>query len=211
MANWLRTMLPREEKFFPLFEAHAEQIERGAALLQTILAAPADATPFDQLERTIEEGGKLSRQVLDRLRASFVVPFDRADIKEMTVTMQAALKAMMGAANGRRAPKLNGAAQGLAPFGDLIVHSAKDLHKAMPLLEHLDRNTDDLRVICDRISDAHTRAAEQRDVAMMHLFEQGGDPGAMLAGVRLLERIGLVVERIDAAADRIDDLVLDYV
>jgi uncharacterized protein len=211
MANWLRNILPREEKFFPLFETHAEQIERGATQLQTILNDPGNAGAFDQLERAVEEGGKISRQVLDRLRASFVVPFDRADIKEMTATMQASLKAMIGAANARRAPKLDGATEVIAPFGDLVVAGARELRRAIPLLENLDRNTEALHDICERIGDTSARTAEQRDAAMMHLFERSGDPVATLAGVRLLERIGLVVERLDAAADRIDDLVLDYV
>lgn len=211
MANWLRSILPREEKFFPLFEAHGEQIERGATQLQSLLAQPSHAPSFDQLERTVNDGSKISAQVLDRLRASFVVPFDRADIKEMTVTMQAALKAMMGAATARHAPKLNATADTLPPFGDLIAQAAKDLRTAMPLLEKVDRNTDELHAIRERIADANARTIAQRDTAMMHLFERSGDRIETLAGVRLLDRIALVVDRLDAAADRIDDLVLDYV
>lgn len=211
MTNWLRSILPREEKFFPLFDAHGDLIERGATQLQAILENPGEPAPFDQLDRTIEEGDKISRQVLERLRASFVVPFDRADIKEMTVAMQAALKAMMGAATARRSPRLDGVAAVLPPFGERIVALAGDVRQAVPLLEGLDRHTEQLHQLCQRIGDGHAALVEQRDAAMMQLFDGGSDPVAMLAGVRLLERVTLVAERLDAVADRIDDLVLDYV
>ncbi|WP_313537503.1 DUF47 family protein [Sphingomonas sp.] len=211
MTNWLRSILPREEKFFPLFDAHAEHIARGAAQLQAILANPGESAPFDQLERTIAEGDKLNRQVLERLRASFVVPFDRADIKEMTVAMQAALKAMMGAATARRSPRLDGAASLLPPFGERIVALGDNVRQAIPLLEALDRNTEQLHQICQRIGDGYAALVEQRDAAMMQLFDGGSDPVAMLAAVRLLERVTMVAERLDGVADRIDDLVLDYV
>lgn len=211
MTNWLRSILPREEKFFPLFENHAELIDRGAAQLNRILENPGEAAPFDQLDRTIDEGDKISRQVLERLRASFVVPFDRADIKEMTVAMQSSLKAMMGAATARRSPRLDGVAKVLPPFGARIAALAGDVRTAIPLLEGLDRNTEQLHQLCQRIGDGHADLVEQRDAAMMQLFDGGSDPVAMLAGVRLLERVTLVAERLDAVADRIDDLVLDYV
>lgn len=210
MTNWLRKIMPKEEKFFPLFNDHADKIADGAEALRSVLSEHPSADA--DLDRILKDGGETSRRILDGIRGTFVTPFDRADIKEMTTSMQATLVEMAAVAKARRSPKLNGAASDLAPFGDLIADCARELKRGVKLLEEVDKHADDLRRMRDRIGAARERMSDLRDAATLGLFEHGGDdPIAALAGVRFLERIGSVVERFDAVADHIDDLVLDHV
>lgn len=207
MANWLRKLLPRQEKFFPLFNRHAEAIAEAAEQLKASLQRGGERSGGD-LDRFVKEGGETAQTILDSIRGSFVTPFDRADIKEMTASMQGLLEEMQAVVRSKR----NGATVDLGGFGDLIVECARELKRGIEQLEKVDKHADDLKKMRDKIGDLRGRMSEMRDEAMLKLFEHGADdPMAALAGTKLLERVGGVVERFESVADHIDDLVLDHV
>jgi uncharacterized protein len=210
MANWLRTLMPKEEKFFPLFDAHAELLAKGAQELRKLLQSPdGDGNALDQVAA---DGERTARDILGRLRGSFVTPFDRTDIKELTATMQAALNDMAAVGRTRRLPVQDGGAEALGAMGDQIVEGAGQLRDGVKLLEKVDRHADELRQMRERVGDVRARVVGKRDEALLNLFgQQGQDPLATLGALTFLERVGAVADRLDAAADRIDDLVLDHV
>ena len=207
MANWLRKLMPKEEKFFPLFNQHAEAIDGAAAQLRALLGSKG-GDGKDALDRQVEQGRKAATHVLDQIRHSFVTPFDRSDIKEMTASMQSLLEDMQSVARSHA----NAAGIGLDPFGQLIVDCAKELRSGVALLHDFEKHADDLRRMRDKIADLRRRMLVEREDAMLALLTRGaGDAVGTLGASRLLQRVGDIVERFDEVADHIDDLVLDHV
>lgn len=212
MANLLREILPREAKFFPLFDQFAALLEDGAKALKPVLGVGGDDASADTLARVAQQGNTLKREILDHLRHSFVTPFDRPDIKGFAAAAHAALAQMAAVAKARRGLKLGDAAPDLAEVGDLIAKAAGELRRAVPLLEKVDQNADALRSARDTVGDLRASIAERCDDALIRLLAEGGDDaGATLAAVHFVERVGAVGERLDDVADRVDDLVLDHV
>lgn len=207
MANWLRKLMPQQEKFFPLFNEHAHAVEGAAGELRALLDAwrPADDAALD---RRVGEGRNASTRILDQIRSSFVTPFDRSDIKQMTSSMQALLEDMRAVGRSHR----NASGVRLADFSVLIVECAGELKSGVAKLEDFDRNAGELRGMRDRIADVRTRMLAMREDAMVELLTHGADdPMATLGATRLLQRVSDLVERFDDVADHIDDLVLDHV
>ena len=207
MANWLRKLMPQQEKFFPLFNEHADKVEQAADRLRVSFGARQPDGAGD-LDRFVEEGRAAATQIQDKIRNAFVTPFDRSDIKEMTASMQSLLEDM------RSVARMRASATGmqLDGFTQLIVECAGELKAGVALLQDFDKHADDLRRMRDRIGGARERMQALHDDAMLALLANGADdPLAALASSRLLERVGRLVERFDEVADHIDDLVLDHV
>jgi len=85
MARLAHILAPRDRRFFDLFEEAAANVVRGAGLLDEMLA---DFPERADLARDIviceHEGDRITHDIHTRLNSSFVTPFDREDILELT-------------------------------------------------------------------------------------------------------------------------------
>ena len=81
MVGFLKKLMPREDKFFDMFEAHAA---KSLAAAQSLAAVFADTKTIAQncaaVMKTEDEADHIAAQVNEGLRKSFITPFDRGDI-----------------------------------------------------------------------------------------------------------------------------------
>src|SRR6186713_1602327 len=74
-------LIPREERFFDDFVALAEQIRRGAALLEEMLAPdPPVWDKADEIKEVEHKCDFITHEIIQRLHRTFVTPLDREDI-----------------------------------------------------------------------------------------------------------------------------------
>src|SRR5688572_21873603 len=88
-------LIPREEKFFEDFVAMAEQINRGAGLLEQMLAP--DQPVWDKADEIKEVEHKcdfLTHEVIQRLHKTFVTPLDREDIHTLARSLDDVIDAI---------------------------------------------------------------------------------------------------------------------
>src|SRR5512143_2668242 len=96
MLRWFQALMPREERFFDLFEAHARTLCGGARALRDLLAEGGDETPARcaDIARFEAEADDLTREVMLAVRRTFISPFDRADIRDLISSMDDAIDQM---------------------------------------------------------------------------------------------------------------------
>ena len=84
----LGRLMPREGKFFELFNAHAERIVEGsrelAAMIGTFKDLDAHAQRIDAVERAAD---KVTHECIALLHKTFITPFDRDQIHQLIGTM----------------------------------------------------------------------------------------------------------------------------
>src|SRR5438477_12527721 len=84
----LGRLMPREGKFFDLFNAHAERIVEGARELATMIGTfkelDAHAQRIDAIERAAD---KITHECMTLLHKTFITPFDRDQIHQLISTM----------------------------------------------------------------------------------------------------------------------------
>src|ERR687890_1813612 len=90
-AHWLRDILgrnakklsfiPRERRFYDLFEQQATVIVRSAVLLEAALTDAASPIRYQQEIKELErQGDEITHEVVVTLNRTFVTPFDSEDI-----------------------------------------------------------------------------------------------------------------------------------
>src|SRR2546423_1937470 len=84
----LGRLMPREGKFFDLFNAHAERIVEGsrelAAMIGTFKELDAHAQRIDAAERAAD---KITHECIALLHKTFITPFDRDQIHGLITAM----------------------------------------------------------------------------------------------------------------------------
>ena len=80
----LSRLLPRNTRFSQLFTQQAQNAVKAAEALVDLLEHYTDIERKVQVLRELEhEGDRLSRELINVLAGSFIVPFDREDIMEL--------------------------------------------------------------------------------------------------------------------------------
>ena len=74
-------LIPREEKFYTDFQALADELKRGARLLEDMLAPEHPAwEKADEIKEAEHKCDQLTHEIIQRLNRTFVTPLDREDI-----------------------------------------------------------------------------------------------------------------------------------
>src|SRR5512134_3343030 len=84
----LGRLMPREGRFYDLFNAHAERIVEGsrelAAMLGSFSELEAHAQRIDAAERAAD---KVTHECISLLHRTFITPFDRDQIHQLITAM----------------------------------------------------------------------------------------------------------------------------
>ena len=95
LMRWFRAFLPKEERFFDLFDRHAQTVVQGALALQDMLRGGDETPVFCQRVNQFEnDADGITREVLTAVRRTFITPFDRGDIKNLITAMDDAIDQM---------------------------------------------------------------------------------------------------------------------
>jgi uncharacterized protein len=94
MLQWFQRLMPRQEKFFPLFERHAEVLVAGARALRDMLKSGDTSRRCREVMAQELKANDITREVMVAIRTSFITPFDRADIKNLITSMDDAIDQM---------------------------------------------------------------------------------------------------------------------
>src|SRR3989344_5405561 len=93
------TLIPREEKFFDLFESQADRIVLAARSFKEMLQDWSVHSPLVEKIRDIEhEADITTHEIIDKLNRTFITPFDREDIHELATEMDDVVDLTQGAA-----------------------------------------------------------------------------------------------------------------
>jgi len=95
MLGWFQALMPKEERFFELFEQHAAIVVAAAEALRGLLQGGESVAHYCRLifEREAD-ADEVIRQVLTAVRRTFITPFDRSDIQDLITSMDDAIDQM---------------------------------------------------------------------------------------------------------------------
>ena len=102
LSSFFQFFVPKEKKFYPLYQQQAAYIDKAATLLRQMLLE----TNLDQLEALRKdikvcetEGDKVLRDFYSQLFATVLTPFDRDDVHELAEMMDTFLDRIDDSAN----------------------------------------------------------------------------------------------------------------
>src|SRR6478609_1329258 len=153
MLTWFQALLPKEGKFFDLFEAHAVTLQAGARSLRQVLDGGADVPAFcADVARHEQEADNITRDVLLDVRRTFITPFDRSDIRDLITSMDDAIDQMHKTAKAIILFDQTSFHPDMIRLGDIIVQTSDLIAEAVPLLRSLRGNAGRLNTITEEVT-----------------------------------------------------------
>ena len=88
-------LIPREEKFYTDFQALADELQRGARLLEEMLAPEHPIwDKADEIKEVEHKCDFLTHEIIQRLNRTFVTPLDREDIHALARSLDDVMDAI---------------------------------------------------------------------------------------------------------------------
>src|SRR5215813_15595481 len=129
-------LIPREEKFFTDFEALADELKRGAALLEAMLAPDhPEWAKADEIKEVEHKCDFLTHEVIQRLNRTFVTPLDREDIHALARSLDDVMDAIDAAAAIVRLYRLESVRFGARELAHIVTASVDQIERALGALE----------------------------------------------------------------------------
>src|SRR3954466_2380666 len=129
-------LIPREEKFYTDFRALADELKRGAKLLEDMLEP--DRPIWDKADEIKEVEHKcdfLTHDIIQRLNRTFVTPIDREDVHALARSLDDVMDAIDASATLVRLYRLETVRVGARELAHIITSSADEVHRALQALE----------------------------------------------------------------------------
>ncbi|WP_020187193.1 DUF47 domain-containing protein [Methylopila sp. 73B] len=214
MLGWFRALMPKEERFFDLFERHSQTLVSGARALEGLLeggdGVAARAREIADYEHQADE---VTRDVLLAVRRSFITPFDRGDITDLIQSMDDAIDQMHRVAKTVLLYELTTFDPVMREMAACVAEAARLTAEAIPLLKTPNANAARLGELTEQIVAVEGRSDELHDQGLKALFKGEGqaNPMAYIIGSEIYGQLEDVVDRFEDVANEINGIVVENV
>ena len=212
MTGVIQKILPREDKYFDLFTAHADVLVGATDALSRLLAGNAIEKSLEQIRTLETSGDDITRDVLTAVRRSFITPFDRSAITSLISAMDDAVDEIWHTAKTVRIYKVTEFEPQMGASAELAREAARLVREAIPLMRNVGRNAARLHEITEMIVHLEGRADALHDDGLSAIYERhaAAQPIAFFVGRELYRYIERVLDRLQDVADEIQGIVIDH-
>lgn len=204
--------LPKDKKFFPLFEsASSNLITLSNYLLEAVNAT--DIEHRNELIKKIDDlehrGDEITHEIFLELSKNFITPFDREDIHALASAIDDVADYIHGSANRMLLYNLNHTTDPIKKLAELISQGCKDIDKAVKELKDLKhiRNVTDS---CVRINSMENQADYVFDMAVADLFKNETNAIELFKMKEILSALETATDKCEDAANVMESIIVKH-
>jgi len=202
--------IPREEKFFVLFQESAQNVVKAAQGLKNLVDDWANIEgEVAQITELEHQGDTITHQIMAQLNRTFVTPFDREDMALLAHSMDDVTDFIHAAADAMLIYKVDPPAQRAKELADIIVQAAAEVERAVSQLQH---RTELKRVLtrCVEINRLENMADRVFRSAMAELFNDSTDITHIIKWREIYEHMESATDRCEDVANVLEGVALKH-
>jgi predicted phosphate transport protein (TIGR00153 family) len=200
-------LIPKEEKFFEDFVQMAENIDRGAGLLEQMLSPEQPLwDKADEIKEVEHKCDFLTHEVIQRLHKTFVTPLDREDIHALARSLDDVIDAVDDCAAVIRLYQISRVRPDARDLARIIKASTEQVVSAMKALGKKE-GISEAAVEINRLENEADRAHQ---AAIRRLFEEEKDPIQIIKWKEVLEFLEAATDRCEDVANVLEGVVVKH-
>lgn len=205
--------MPREGKFFDLFNAHAELIVEGGQQLVALMGALAEgkesvaehAAAIDKAETGAD---KITHETLSQLHKTFITPLDRDEIHQLITRMDDILDLTQDVAQTIALYDIQRATPEAITLAEITLKCCERVKGAVGLLSSMD-NAQTILDACREIDQLESDADRVMRGAMSKLFRDEPDVRQLIKLKAIYELLETITDRCEDVANILEGIVLE--
>lgn len=201
--------MPREGRFFDLFNEHAEQLVQGARELAALMQ---NGDEFERRAYAIESiekrGDKVAYTAIELLHRTFITPLDRDDIHRLVSTMDDVLDVIEDTSQSIYVYDVGTITPEARRLSELCVACVDKVKTAVGMLSNMD-NAKAIMLVCTDIDRLESEADHVMRAAMAKLFRDEPDVKQIMKMRSVYEMLETVTDRCEDVANVLQGIVLE--
>lgn len=216
--QFLKKLLPREDRFFDLFSDHARLTAKAARALRAGLSGESTAENFATVVSDEDKADLVTKEVLLAVRRSFITPFDRGAIKDLITAMDDSIDEMNKTVRAIELFGLEDFPVEMSRMAERILAASDLIVQAIGLLRTMGSSANEIIAICGQVVEIEGEADAIHRAGVKKLWDSRGAPNEIASGIetffvgeRILDRLEKVMDRLEDVADVVHGVVIEHV
>jgi len=202
--------IPREEKFFGLFEEGARNMVKAAQRLKELVDTWENVeVKVSEITELEHEGDRITHQIMEQLHRTFVTPFDREDIALLAHSLDDVTDFIHAAADAMLIYKIDRPSQRAKELADIIVQAAAEVERALPQLRHRAQLKQVLE-LCVEINRLENAADRVFRSAVAELFDDSPDIANIIKWREIYEHMESATDRCEDVANVLEGVAIKH-
>ena len=214
MLGWFQALMPKEERFFDLFEKHAAVLVQGAESMRALLQGGPDvARHCADVLKFEHAADAIAGEVMQAVRRSFITPFDRSDIKDLIGSMDDSIDQMRQTAKAITLFEVSSFEPNMRELGEITVKAAKLTVEIVGLLHVMRKETTKLNALTEEMRQLEEHSDELHDHGVKALFlaHRSSDVMTYIVGTEIYAQLEKIVDRFEDVANKVNGILIENI
>lgn len=201
------SLIPKDTSFFQMFSAMSENLIAGARALVDLFGDYRNVeSKIDEVHRIERDGDELTHSILTKLNQTFITPFDREDIHQLTSSLDDVLDFVNAAGARLVMYRITAPPPAAGELAKIILMQCEELQKAVSLLQK--QKNGDVLAHCVEINRLENEADQVSQQSIAQLFDHEKDPINLIKIKELLEFLERATDKAEDVANVLETVVL---
>ncbi len=212
VAAMLGRLMPREGRFFDLFNQHAERIVEGATHLVHMMENYQDPAIRERELKSIDEietsADRVTHETIALLHKTFITPLDRDDLHKLISSMDDILDLTQDVAESVMLYDIQSVTPEAIQLASLSQMCAERVRDAVRMLSNMN-NAEAILRLCKEIDQLESDADRVMRSAMSKLFRNETDVRQVIKMKAIYELLETLTDRCEDVANILEGVVLE--
>jgi predicted phosphate transport protein (TIGR00153 family) len=206
----LQFLIPKDKKFFPLFEQATANMVQTAETLCTLGNSNTNEkrkVAIKEIERLEHIGDNITHMIFNELGTNFITPFDREDIQSLASVIDDVVDLIHGSAKRIDLYKIEEMSTPMIKLAELILKGAMEIHVAVVNLKSM-KNISAIKEALVKVHSLENHADEVFNNGIARLFEEEKDAIQIIKIKEILSALETATDKCEDAADVIHSILI---
>ena len=213
LNRFLQLFIPKESKFFPLLRGQVEDILKASNLLIEFTKTEEHYIRkelYNQIKELESHCDTLTLTVFEELNHTFITPFDREDIHNLTAQLDDVMDLINDAAKRTILYKPDQIPPELTKMAELIKECALCLEIAIGEIDKVRKNP---KIVIEQSANIHrieTTADNEYEMFLIKLFRHEQNAIELIKQMEIIQMMESAVDKAEDVADIIRTIIVKY-
>lgn len=204
---------PKEPKFFPLLSEMTDVILNASELIvQCVQVSNHDEAVeiYKKIKDQERRGDRLQGQIFAELNNTFITPFDREDINQLSSTLDDVTDLINSCAKRIMLYSPKSIPESAVQLASLVREAGEWLTKAIDELDVLKKNPEKIKGYCAQLGVIETKADDVYEHFLIDLFENETDAIEVIKLKDILHELERATDAAETVGKIIKTIIIKY-
>ena len=204
-------LVPKDKKFFPLFEQASTNLVQLASHLHEAVNLPLKEREelFQKIDEFEQRGEDITRQTNLELSRNFITPFDREDIHSLITSIDNVADNLQGAASRMRLYHVDKITKSIRKLTEINLEACQNIEFAVNELKNFS-STKKITIACSKINKLENKSDDVYNKAVFEIFENETDAINVIKYKEVLSVLETATDKCKSVASVLEAIAVKH-